>query len=70
MLRFVAIVVRGQESWTELGQYRARALYSMDGAQKVLDATRGTIAMLLYLNRLALPNVNGKLAAIANNIYA
>jgi hypothetical protein len=42
----------------------------MDGAQKVLDATRGTIAMLLYLNRLALPNVNGKLAAIANNIYA
>ncbi|KAH5292828.1 hypothetical protein HBI11_188100 [Parastagonospora nodorum] len=41
-----------------------------DGAQEVLDAIRGTIAVLLYLNRLAVPNVNGNLAAIANNIHA
>jgi hypothetical protein len=43
---------------------------TQDGAQKVLDTIRGTIAILLYLNRLAVPNVNRNLAAIANNVHA
>jgi hypothetical protein len=36
----------------------------------VLAAIRGTIATLLYLNRLAVSNVNENLAAIANDVHA
>jgi hypothetical protein len=43
---------------------------TLDGAREVLNAIRGTIAVLLYMNRLAVPNVNGNLAAIANAVHA
>lgn len=43
---------------------------TFEDAEQVLAAIRGTIATLLYLNRLAVPNVNGNLAAIANGIHA
>jgi hypothetical protein len=43
---------------------------ALDDAEQVLAAIRGTNATLLYLNRLALPNVNGNLAAIANGVHA